>query len=60
MSNSIRKCHDCGKETTNYRCNECWETIRKEQGLSKSSASEKGFGVRLSFPTRIANREGRN
>lgn len=20
-----RKCHDCGKPTNNYRCNECWE-----------------------------------
>jgi len=23
-----RKCHDCGKPTNNYRCQECWAKIR--------------------------------
>lgn len=27
----VRKCVDCGKETTNYRCSKCWNSIRKEQ-----------------------------
>jgi len=24
----LRCCHDCGKPTTNYRCDECWAKIR--------------------------------
>lgn len=23
-----RKCHDCGKPTSNYRCDECWRKVR--------------------------------
>lgn len=32
-----RRCHDCGKPTSNYRCNECWEKIR---GFGQEAASE--------------------
>ena len=30
----IRKCHDCGKKTTQYRCNACWLKFRKKNGVS--------------------------
>lgn len=23
-----RKCHDCGRPTNNFRCEECWAKIR--------------------------------
>lgn len=26
-----RLCHDCGKPTTNYRCDECWAKIREKE-----------------------------
>ena len=26
-----RKCHDCGKPTNNYRCQECWNKIRNPE-----------------------------
>jgi len=25
-----RRCHDCGKPTFNYRCEECWRKLRSE------------------------------
>ena len=25
---SQRSCHDCGKPTFNYRCDDCWEKLR--------------------------------
>lgn len=28
-----RRCPDCGKPTTNYRCVSCWERLRKKHGL---------------------------
>lgn len=28
MENKTRFCHDCGKPTNNYRCDECWEKFR--------------------------------
>ena len=38
FSGRMRKCHDCGKPTANYRCPQCWEKIRgrialEEEGL---------------------------
>jgi len=27
-----RTCHDCGKPTDNYRCDECWAKIREDLG----------------------------
>ena len=26
-----RRCHDCGKPTNNYRCEECWQKIRAKR-----------------------------
>ena len=34
-----RKCHDCGKPTTNYRCDECLQKWRVKNGLSRSTQS---------------------
>lgn len=28
-----RRCHDCGKITYNYRCDSCWEKLRRKLGL---------------------------
>ena len=25
---SLRRCHDCGKPTSDYRCKDCWEKYR--------------------------------
>jgi len=27
---AMRKCHDCGRVTSDYRCPKCWEKLRKE------------------------------
>lgn len=27
-SGGYRKCHDCGRPTTNYRCSACWAKLR--------------------------------
>ena len=27
---SRRRCHDCGRPTDNYRCDECWQALRGE------------------------------
>ena len=31
-----RKCHDCGKPTNNYRCEECWRKLRERRSGSYS------------------------
>lgn len=31
-----RRCHDCGKPTTNYRCDVCW---RKRRGFAEAGES---------------------
>ena len=31
---SMRKCHDCGKPTTDYRCSKCWAKLRSKHGYS--------------------------
>ena len=31
---NMRKCHDCGKPTTDYRCSKCWARLRAEHGYS--------------------------
>lgn len=28
-----RKCHDCGRPTSDYRCPACWAKLRREHGL---------------------------
>ena len=30
-----RKCHDCGKPTDEYRCEECWGKIHAKMGRKK-------------------------
>ena len=30
----LRPCHDCGKPTSDYRCRECWEKLRRGLGIS--------------------------
>lgn len=29
-----RKCPDCGRLITDYRCKMCWEKLRKREGIS--------------------------
>ena len=31
---NMRKCHDCGKPTTDYRCPKCWAKLRAQHGYS--------------------------
>lgn len=31
---NMRKCHDCGKPTTDYRCPKCWAKLRAKHGYS--------------------------
>lgn len=31
-----RRCHDCGKPTSNYRCEDCWQKLRVKHGLNQS------------------------
>lgn len=30
-----RHCHNCGKPTPNYRCQECWRKLRERLGLEQ-------------------------
>lgn len=30
---NIRRCHDCGAPTTDYRCPKCWAKIRRKSGV---------------------------
>ena len=30
----MRKCHDCGAETVNYRCDACWIKFREKYGIN--------------------------
>lgn len=30
----IRRCHDCGAPTTDYRCSRCWARLRRAGGYS--------------------------
>lgn len=39
-----RKCHDCGKKTTNYRCNACWRAYREKHGI-KLNPSDDGLAI---------------
>lgn len=27
---NLRRCHDCGRPTSNYRCKRCWEKLRRD------------------------------
>ena len=37
---ALRKCHDCGRPTYDYRCSECWKKIRAEQDYSYDDEDE--------------------
>ena len=39
-SSGKRVCHDCGKPTTNYRCDECWAKLRRRNGLAIADTDE--------------------
>ncbi len=35
---NMRRCHDCGRPTYNYRCDACWEKIRRHtEGAEEGS-----------------------
>lgn len=34
---SVRKCHDCGKPTTDYRCSSCRDKWRKRHGVPEGA-----------------------
>ena len=37
----IRRCHDCGRPTTDYRCPRCWAYLRSKGGYApKGDASD--------------------
>lgn len=31
----MRVCHDCGKPCNNYRCDACWQKLRRGEGLTE-------------------------
>lgn len=39
-----RRCHDCGRPTSNYRCEKCW-TRRRGFGASDAARHEDAFGL---------------
>ena len=40
-SRCMRRCHDCGRPTTDYRCPRCWARLRSRGGYSpKGDASD--------------------
>lgn len=41
ISRYMRRCHDCGRPTTDYRCPRCWARLRSRSGYaSKGDASD--------------------
>lgn len=36
----LRRCHDCGRPTPDYRCPECWARIRGEEDFSLEDATD--------------------
>jgi len=38
-----RRCHDCGKPTTNYRCPKCLSAWRRKHGISENIREEEGL-----------------
>ena len=37
----MRRCHDCGRPTTDYRCQRCWARLRSRGGYApKDDASD--------------------
>lgn len=41
---SRRRCHDCGKPTTDYRCPQCLAAFRARNGVSLNAAKEEDGG----------------
>lgn len=41
-SGRLRRCHDCGRPTVNYRCEACW---RKKRGYGLGGAAERASGT---------------
>ena len=39
----MRRCHDCGKPTTNYRCPKCLSVWRRKYGISENIRDEEGL-----------------
>lgn len=39
---ALRRCHDCGRPTVNYRCEVCW---RKRRGYGQEGATERAGGT---------------
>ena len=39
---ALRRCHDCGRPTVNYRCEACW---RKMRGYGQEGAAERASGT---------------
>lgn len=39
---ALRRCHDCGRPTVNYRCEACW---RKQRGYGWEGATERASGT---------------
>lgn len=40
---SIRRCHDCGRPTTDYRCSSCRAQFRRKHGVSEFWNDEEGL-----------------
>ena len=36
----MRKCHDCGELTTNYRCHDCLIKWRSKHGVSRTVSDD--------------------
>lgn len=34
ITRCMRRCHDCGRPTTDYRCPRCWARLRRTGGYS--------------------------
>ena len=48
----MRKCHDCGCDTTDYRCEICQEKHLRKHGIPLGARHEhgSGCGMRLALP----------
>lgn len=41
---ATRRCHDCGRPTTNYRCPLCWEKRHADEGVDPDDYTGSDFG----------------
>lgn len=51
---SRRRCHDCGKPTTDYRCPKCLAKFRARNGVSVNGAKDDDDGAYTVFGSRWA------